>query len=400
MGGFSRGHDLQKPDPLPRKARSPHSDGDRSWGVSHRPWQTPALNPWGLQLAASLAQRLRRYPGLPTPRRLDPSYAALILCHLRDWLRHVHRHLHLWTHSTLPSVPLLSGDQLLVIWNHVTPQSLPEPPAGTCWSYAPTGGSLALSLTTLEADPCPPAVLWAPTCHQCGRPLPLYSSILSSAGSSFASESGFCCWATPLTTPFTADSAARSFVSLGTSQLPGVLPTSHLRRHRCRPPSPPPPLPLDKTCTMISSGCRPGSGHHRRRRCLPPPGTPQPKALSRLGSPAIVRVGHGTPHAICSMYRYPPESEVVPQHQRYDAQALGRRTPPGKTPSDSTPPPPGGPPPVYPLCHGPHLFTLPCGVPSPCYAGGRALLARTHLSTPRAATSPAGPLHQLRRRWR
>ena len=83
----------------------------------------------------ALAQRLPRYPGLPHLRLLQVPLNYLVLSTLRDWLLHLHQHARRWTAINLPSVPLLSAGELLVIWNTASPQLLFAPPPDLSWYY-------------------------------------------------------------------------------------------------------------------------------------------------------------------------------------------------------------------------------------------------------------------------
>ena len=228
-----------------------------------RPEPPPLLH-WmgtrrGLELAATLADRLRAYPGLPTLRRLSSPYAVTLLTLLQRWLRHLHQHRQRWSRSTFPSVPLLSAEHLLVFWNSTDPALLPTAPHGSQWFYAEAHGYQYLTLIRRCADPAPCAVLWAPTCDHCGRPLPLYGCFLHLSPEPFSSLADFCCWSTPPGTPLTAAAASRSTVSLGDLLLQGVLPISLLRRRRCNPVGPGQPPILTWRVDAPVPLLRPGS---------------------------------------------------------------------------------------------------------------------------------------------
>ena len=230
--------------------------------------------PGRLPLAANLTSRLQHYHGLPVLRRLPPALALLILHHIESWLRHLHQHQRRWTSVTLPSVPLLSSGELLVIWNTASPQLLLTPPPDLCWHYHASSDYLTLTLISSTADPVPQAILWAPTCPTCGRPQPLTGHLLTTSTADYSSAAGVCCWSTPPGRPLTASAAARASVAFAGDALQGVLPVSLLRRSSCTPPRTPPPLP-PYNVTHLEPRPRTGAGRFLRRHPSPPP-TPPP----------------------------------------------------------------------------------------------------------------------------
>jgi hypothetical protein len=191
--------------------------------------------------AVMLASRLPRYPLLSDLLCLSPAYALLLLDTVRRWLRHLHHHARRWTECTMPSIPLLSGGSILVLWNTLSNDQLLRAPAGLRWHYVEEADHLRLGVVTQAADPAPAAVLWAPTCSHCGRPVPLRGCILHRGPGDFSSGPGYCCWTVPNDTPMTSAAAACSTVAFGGLRLEGVLPTARLRQHRC--PSSPIPAP-------------------------------------------------------------------------------------------------------------------------------------------------------------
>ena len=185
----------------------------------------------------------------------------LVLTSARCWIRHLRRHLHRWSPTVLPSVPLLSNGSVLCLWNYFDVASLIPLQPDCRWRYLPHGDHTALFMLLAPSTEDPRARLlpWlhAPLCSSCGRPLPLNSHILYLPESPYATEPGFGCWTTPPGTPLTSASASRSTVCAGPISLAGVLPTSTLLRATCDAPPIPAPTPLSDLLLRHQPPARP-----------------------------------------------------------------------------------------------------------------------------------------------
>ena len=138
-------------------------------------------------LAPSQVTWLRRYaehvlPIHPWLRCLGhlPSWAIMNVVRItHHWLRHLHSHLHRWTPSHIPSVPILSNGRTLCLWLE-DPDHLRHPPCDTIWAYtADTTGALQLHpFPTATLTVIPPCQLAAECCSRCGRPSSLTATLL------------------------------------------------------------------------------------------------------------------------------------------------------------------------------------------------------------------------------
>ena len=167
--------------------------------TSHLPSRVPA--------SAHFTGILSRYPGLQELRHLPALLSWHSVLYLHSWLHHLHRRSHRWSPCHLPSVPLLTMQGILCIWNHISnADQLPLPPFAHIWSYMSLpSGSLALQpqpFTSLTSPSTAPFLL-GHLCRRCGKPNPLRSTVLLSSPKTpcWTGLQSECCWYMPLILP-------------------------------------------------------------------------------------------------------------------------------------------------------------------------------------------------------
>ena len=158
------------------------------------------------------------------------------------WLRYLNASLHRWTPTTLPSPPLLAGSSILCIWNHLRQTTLMLLQPQHHWAYL-EGAEGNYTLRQLQ-EPSPHSGWMAPArdtwllstpCPRCGRPRPLSAIVSEAATTPITSAPGACCWWTAPGEALTSQNAAQATVTMGCVTLPGMLPTTLLRRSQCSP---------------------------------------------------------------------------------------------------------------------------------------------------------------------
>ena len=201
-------------------------------GPSHR--QTE----WLTQFQALQQQRSKQFQPLDSA---PPLIRLHILLSLRSWLQYLNSALHKWQPRTLPSPPLMTASGILCIWNVLRHTELTPVMPTNVWTYRTTPmGDQGLFQSAAALTPLPPPSPWllAPPCSRCGRPQPLNGSLSCQALIASCSQPQSCCWWTPPGQPLSAHHASLSTSTLGPTALPGVLPTTLLRRPSCAPKPP------------------------------------------------------------------------------------------------------------------------------------------------------------------
>ena len=173
-----------------------------------------------------------------------------------SWLLQVHSSSSRWSTRCVPSVPLLTPQHVLVIWNYTT-TTLSSAAPGSHWSYINDCGGYSLLVHRPGPSPIPVPGPWllADACQRCGRPSAIGATVSPGhAGTpSCVSLPGHCCWWAPPHVSLTASHAARSAIEFGGKALTGVLPTSMLRTPCSSPPAVPhPALEAPTMCTFYN----------------------------------------------------------------------------------------------------------------------------------------------------